>query len=272
MVEESLESQDVVSARGPESVISTWTLLSATIFPLPHNIFAEMGHAHIRWGGSKAQKYRVKSLALEPKSLAAWAKYYVEQWLSIRNLLQFLRYEGAVEWSSYGLDSDALQYAYVPHAGRASLDEDITVYHGTYWYCLWRILATATFDESDECKKYGHEACAGPGLYTSPAIDHALDYGWPANSLGDNLYYSVVFRLKAPRECISIARTKRKEVVLRGLNKVVIDKVYVFMNRPIEQGRAKNPVWLPHLELIPNGVSRPGALESSLLRPSAWYD
>ena len=135
-----------------------------------------------------------------------------------------------------------------------------------------RILATATLEESDENKQLGHEACAGPGLYTTPVIEHALHYGWPCNSLGDNLYYSVVLRLRAPRTCISIARTKRQEIVLRNLKEVVIDRLYVFMNRSIEQGRAKNPIWLPELELIPHGVARPAALESRLLRQSAWHN
>ena len=88
-----------------------------------------------------------------------------------------------------------------PYLHAAAVKDFDLVYHGTYWECAPRILATGVLSESNTNLDLGEREFHGVmGTYSSPnAFETLTGYGWPVNVFGNNCYYSIGFEMMGYR-------------------------------------------------------------------------
>jgi len=146
-----------------------------------------------------------------------------------------------------------------------------TVWHGTYFNCLARILHTRTLHASDPSLGLGmdNHVLGLPAIYTASTLHHALGYAFPTNLFGDNLYYSVALELEVSTSSIAMECNKG-EVLISPHGCYLIRHVYVFLNVNIRQGYPRCAEWNPQDELLPCG---PLPFPAGILqhRKSQWF-
>ena len=110
-----------------------------------------------------------------------------------------------------------------PYLDEAEVKDFDIVYHGTYWECAPRILATGVLSESNKNFDLGEREFHGVmGTYSSPnAFETLIGYGWPVNVFGNNCYYSIGFETMGYRPKLKKVPTygicqHRKSVSRRG--------------------------------------------------------
>ncbi len=69
-------------------------------------------------------------------------------------------------------------------------------FHGTFWECPPRIIASANFSESDEDLTYGERESHGQmyGVYSTDTLkDVSQYYAWASNVFGNKCFYGIFF-------------------------------------------------------------------------------
>ena len=99
------------------------------------------------------------------------------------------------------------------------------------------------------------QTSVGAAIYTAETVKHALQYAFPCNVLGDNLYYSVLLNLEVKRADI-LKKCNKGEVLIRPGGSVIIRAVTFFFNIDISKGYPRSYTWDPDLELLPVQIKR----------------
>lgn len=250
----------------------------------PQDYFDTLGHKHIRWGGTRVQKYAVASWDVRARFgtiqdfAAQWVGPRYERWLADRDLKEhlILTHEcGQLEVPGYNDPKDVtvynfVKYRYAPSMQLSGFKRSTTVYHGTFAECQARILWTGSLHATDRSLGLGMEShVAFPAVFTADTLHHAVGYAWPSNFLKDNLYYGIVFEIEADVDKI-LKRCRRGEVLMAP-DGLIIRNVYLFFNLCIGIGKPKNPEWLANVELLPAEMAVGNSLSGEQLRKTAWH-
>jgi len=255
--------------------------LPAETIPTPWlNYWTEVGHAHGRWGGTKSYKYAVPAPAIDLDFLARWAHDRFKMWCELRGVDRRIPGLSAapVVKCLAGLQP-YVEYDFVMGGGvvpdGVEIAEIAEVFHGTYMTSLWNILEGGRLCEStgtngSEMRTYT------PGVYTSQSEMTAARYAWPCNVLKDNLFYGVMFVLRA-KGMPKTSWHKKDEYLYAG-SMLDIKRVRLLLNIDVAKGQARCPEWSPRLELTPPGRQGvDGSQEALTLTPSTifrrhcWY-